>query len=174
MLKNTRIRIMKFYHKDSESYYLLKNFNWLLMIHYDKIEDNYPGKFNCKLRRYISYPQLFDKLLEINSELTQAYQLKEEYIKINQLRNPEEAKPLCNALNNWFAEIINSYTYLGNKRISNGPIESKNALIKLIKRNTNGYKNFERFRNKCMYTINKNCKYDISRKYKPKKMKTKK
>lgn len=193
MLKNTRIRIMKSYHRDSEQYYLLKNFNWLLMMRYDKIEDNYPGKYNRKLRRCISYPQLLDKILELSSELTQAYQLKEEYIKINQLKSPEEAKvniekyiislkqygtkeskKLRTTLNNWFDEIINSYTYLGNKRISSGPIESKNALIKLIKRNANGYKNFERFRNRCIYTINKNCKYDISRKYTSKKMKTKK
>lgn len=37
-----------------------------------------------------------------------------------------------------------------------GPVESVNSRIKLIKRNANGYRNFERFRKRVLYSLNRN------------------
>ncbi|WP_370872593.1 transposase [Breznakia pachnodae] len=62
MLKNARIRIMKSYHKNSKQHYLLKNLSWLLMMRNNVIENNYPNKYNHKLRRCISCLQLLNKL----------------------------------------------------------------------------------------------------------------
>ena len=42
-----------------------------------------------------------------------------------------------------------------NRHISNGPIESVNSRIKLIKRNANGYRNFERLRKRVLYSLNR-------------------
>lgn len=85
--------------------------------------------------------------------------MKEEYIEINQLKDSKQEKerlenyivslkqygtketnPLRTTLDNWFDEILNSFIFLNGKRISNGPMESKNALLKLIKRNATDIK----------------------------------
>lgn len=42
------------------------------------------------------------------------------------------------------------------KRLSNGPMEGTNARLKCIIKNANGYRNFNRFRNRCFFAINKN------------------
>lgn len=36
------------------------------------------------------------------------------------------------------------------RRLSNGIMESRNSIVKLIKKTGNGYVNFARFRNSCM------------------------
>ena len=50
--------------------------------------------------------------------------------------------------------IINSFDTFDNRRISNGPVESVNSRIKLIKTSGNGYSNFERFRKRVLYSLN--------------------
>lgn len=42
------------------------------------------------------------------------------------------------------------------KRLSNGPMEGTNSRLKCIIKNVNGYRNFNRFRNRCFFAINKN------------------
>jgi len=42
------------------------------------------------------------------------------------------------------------------RRVSNGILESKNARIKIILKNANGYRNFDRLRTRIMYSLNKN------------------
>ena len=60
-----------------------------------------------------------------------------------------------NTLINWFDEIVNSFTVINGKRLSNGKIESINSRVKIILKNANGYKNFSRFRNRMIYSLNK-------------------
>ena len=50
------------------------------------------------------------------------------------------------------------------KRVSNGPIEGKNSYIKKILSNANGFMNFERARNKIMYSQNHKQGYSIGEK----------
>lgn len=40
----------------------------------------------------------------------------------------------------------------------NGIMESKNGIAKEIKNNAKGYKNFMRYRNRCLYCMNKTTK----------------
>ena len=42
------------------------------------------------------------------------------------------------------------------KRLSNGPMEGCNSRIKCLIKNANGYKNFDRFRKRVFFSINKN------------------
>ena len=42
------------------------------------------------------------------------------------------------------------------RRLSNGPIEGINSIIEKINVNGNGYTNFFRFRNRVIFSINKN------------------
>ena len=56
----------------------------------------------------------------------------------------------------WKDLIINSFIVVNGKRNSNGPIESLNSRIKKLISHGNGFKSFERFRNKTMFSLNKN------------------
>lgn len=58
------------------------------------------------------------------------------------------------SLNTWRGEKLNSFSWINDKRVSNGPIEGKNTYIKKIISNANGYSNFERTRKKFMYSQN--------------------
>lgn len=165
---------MKRYDKDSQEYYLLKNFNYLLMKDSSKTEDNKP-RYNKKLKRYINQPQLLELILNIDKNLKEAYELKKSYLIFNSTSNFENAcKALsqiigeyasCNiegyrqfssTLIDWLDEIVNSFIIYNGKRISNGRIEGTNSRIKTILKTANGFRNFSRMRNRIMYSINKN------------------
>ena len=67
----------------------------------------------------------------------------------------------------WRKEILNSFSTITKKiktkdgsstssfRVSNGPIEGRNKYINTILRLANGYSNFQRFRKRCMYCLNR-------------------
>lgn len=172
-LRKVRIRIMNSYDKQSREYYLLKKFNFLLMKNGIDIPVNQP-KFNHRLDRYINYPGLLKLMLDIDHDLLAAYQLKELYITFNRkstlqtaetqlmsiidsfkIANLSEYHEITKMLKKWKKEIINSFHSLDGRRISNGIIESKNARIKVILKNANGYRNFDRLRTRIMYCLNK-------------------
>ena len=66
-----------------------------------------------------------------------------------------EFKDVVGFLKNWRTEILNSFILIGQRRISNGPIESINGRIKVLLKTSLKYKNFERLRSRIMYCINK-------------------
>lgn len=57
-------------------------------------------------------------------------------------------------LKNRKKETLNSFAWFEDRRLSNGPIEGKNNYIKKIVSNANGLQNFERVRNKFIYSQN--------------------
>ena len=186
-LDKVRKRIMKGKKSDSIDYYLLKNFHWLLLT--DEVREN-KRRFNKRLQRYINYPQILDLLLNISPELKAAYEFKDLYLCFNRISDYDHAEhdfldfmikvkyckipemvEMIKTLNNWHDEIINSFIVVNGKRLSNGIMESRNSIVKLIKKTGNGYVNFARFRNRCMYCMNKNAKpnmagYDVPLKMK--------
>ena len=62
---------------------------------------------------------------------------------------------LAGTLNNWKQEIVNSFCIYNGVRVSNGPIEGRNSLIKKFLKLANGYSNFYRFRNRIIYSLNR-------------------
>lgn len=79
-----------------------------------------------------------------------------------------EMQEFSRTLRNWKQEIINSfiivkYDYrvdkdtghvvVSAKKLNNGLMENRNSLLKTIKKNSNGYTNWERFRNRCLYVL---------------------
>ena len=125
------------------------------------------------LRKYI---------LDIDESLSKAYWLvtryrelnktatienvKEQYIEIVDELYNSKIEPLVNVsktLSTWQEYILNSFITIDDavdsngkaRRLSNGPIEGINSQIQKINLNGNGYTNFWRFRNRCIYVINK-------------------
>ena len=114
-------------------------------------------------------------MLKIDKDLKEAYELYHEYIRFNDkkyddiskvssdleeiindffISNNKEFNDLAHTLNNWKFEIVNSFIVYKGRRLSNGPMEKRNDLIKKILKIANGYTNFKRFRNRAMYCLN--------------------
>lgn len=49
------------------------------------------------------------------------------------------------------------------KRINNALMENRNAIIKLVTKAANGYRNKERFRNRCMLVLKKGIDFEIDK-----------
>ena len=49
------------------------------------------------------------------------------------------------------------------KRINNALMENRNAIIKLVTKAANGYRNWERFRNRCMLVLEKGIDIEIDK-----------
>ncbi len=71
----------------------------------------------------------------------------------------------ANTLINWKNEIVNSFLVVNTngKTISNAIIENRNKSIKTIKRNGNGYTNWDRFRNRVLYSVNESSVHRLYR-----------
>ena len=171
-LNKLRIRIMKTYDPNSQEYYLLNRFRFLLFDRSINL-DNEP-KFNKKIGQYLNYNQLLEMILSINADLRKAYELKEMYIKCNSEFNYDEAlenmdtiinefalantfefEEFVGLLKSWKIEIINSFIRYKDKRINNGVAESINETVSSLIYNTKGIRNNERRRKRIMYAVNK-------------------
>lgn len=184
MFNSIRIRVMNRYDRDSEEYRLLKKFHLLLTKNSARIRLDEPTDLHrySKLlgTRYPTPRRIINDLLDLDMELCLAYELKEEYLYINSRTSSEDAakrfdnflseiaiydipefNTLLKTLKKWRVEIINSFDYYEGKRISNGPIESVNSRLKLIKRNGNGYRDFERYKRRALYSLNKDSTINI-------------
>lgn len=171
-LKKVRIRIMKKYDRDSQEYYLLKNFNYLLMDRNIKLDNE--SRYNKKLDRYINLNGILDLILSIDEDLHKAYYLKEKYIIFNRDSSYEEAmaqyedilgefisadikeyKDFITPLKNWKKEILNSFIRYKDRRINNGVAEGINSPVSLLLFNTRGIRNNRRRRKRILYAVNK-------------------
>lgn len=82
------------------------------------------------------------------------------FIEVLRKSNIHGMTSFKNTLLQWKKEIINSFIEVDDKgKITNAIIENRNKAIKTIKRNSNGYKNWDRFRNRVMYVVNKSVTY---------------
>ena len=159
---------------------------YIVIYNYDNI---YDGNIKVpKLHTSWDKHAIRKYLLEIDTDLAYAYNLKQEYQEFNLTAKyetcDEELDKLINdfrtshlkefrefgkLLNHWRNEIKNSFikidAYTTNKktneiisikkRLSNGPMEGCNSRIKCIIKNANGYRNFDRFRKRVLFSINK-------------------
>jgi len=172
-----RVRAMKQFETSSEEYRLLKHYNWLLMKDSSNLDlyepinlRQYYYVFNSQ---YVTPRVIIDTMLTWSYELNAGYSIKEEYSYINKTSTIENAEKridnfigelllydireltdVARTLRRWKKEIVNSFNRVDGQRISNGPIESVNSRIKIIKQNGNGYRNFERFKLRTLYALN--------------------
>ena len=164
--------IMKQYDYSSLEYYLLKKKRFILLKNSDSV-DWYKQEYNHKLGYTVYYMKYRELLFNINPMIKEIYDLKEAYIQFNRLKDKDliisqfdiliskfyghsnqEISRVGRTLNKWKQEILNSFTWFNGRRISNGPIESRNNIIKLLIRNAAGYPNFDHLKRRIIYCIN--------------------
>lgn len=171
------ITIMKRFDSISIPYYLLKNQRHLLLKNKDKIEW-FERNYNRKLKYYISNTKLLEMILNIDNEIAELYRLKERFLIFNSMRFDKVKKDqhirkeldeiisefskstysgfvsISKTLKKNYEYIINSFTRINGRRVSNGPIESRNATIKMILKTSGGYRNFEHLIARSLYVLN--------------------
>lgn len=166
-------------------YYMLKKFHYFFNKNFDDIPDFLKvHKLNSTWDKYEirKYLLSINPDLAYAYNLKQEYQEfnytasfdtcdKELNKLINNFRSShlKEFQEFGKLLNHWRNEIKNSFIRVnvkikdkkGNfiivkKRLSNGPMEGCNSRIKCLIKNANGYRNFERFRKRVFFSLNKN------------------
>lgn len=182
--------------KNKDDYYLLKKFNWMIYTSdHDKFDPNQKKKYNCHFKYYMNFYDIREKLLEVNPELREAWELKEEMVQfyndctvdnaedelnkiIKRFKNSSvnEIQEFGKTLYKWRNEIVNSFYIVGYEykvdagtgyvaarklKMNNAIIENRNAIIKCLKKNSNGYNNWSRFRNRVLYVLDKNSTYSM-------------
>lgn len=155
----------------SPTYYLLKKWHKLLDTDYKL--DNAP-KYNSFFKQKMNYRDLYNMLLDLNPDLTLAYELKEAYRRFNKEATEVECKEELEYLmtifkkadlscykefiatvNNWKPEILNSFCRpYDNRKQSNALAENINEKLRELILVSNGYSNFERFRARSIYCLN--------------------
>lgn len=178
-LNHTRKRIMRKYAKNKKSleYRLLKHRYKILLKSRNDI-DYEVFRYDKILECHVTENMILERLLSLDDELRQAYNAKEEYLIFDQVTQEEvnqcdkrkelntvikrfkhtqveESIRVAETLINWKEEILNSFIWIDGRRISNGPCEGKNNYIKKILFNANGMTNFQRARNRILYSQNK-------------------
>lgn len=161
----------------SKHYYVLKKFNWMFFSSNNKIFDpNIEKKYNQKLEGYFNYYDLFDYMVKSDKELDIAYDLKDEITDFYKKCHYDNAKErleeiiidfrncpievmsqFANTLSTWKQEIVNSFIIVDkekNRKMNTAIVENRNKSIKLIKHASNGFLNWERFRNKVLFSLN--------------------
>ena len=185
-LNTIRKRVMRKYSekKDSQEYKLLKNKHKVIFKAKDDLKDEY--YYDRTIGQHVTEAKICEMILNIDADLMEAYKIKEEYLAINNVTENEytgsnekkaefdslikrmilsEIKEMiecARTFKNWKEEILNSFRWVDERRLSNGPREGKNSYIKKIMHNENGFKNFKRARNKFMYSQNYHEKYTLS------------
>lgn len=184
ILDKKRINVMNRYLRlnvDTLTYqndygYLLKKFSWLIR------KNKIPGKY-LRIYKYnfsVYAPNLLRHLLNSDNELEEIYNLRNIYHDFNKNSSIENAKEFLSdlikvfrnhkiveirdygkMLDRWKIEIFNSFHKHNGIRYSNAKLESKNRQIKTIIRNAFGYVNFNRFRARVIYSLNKDTSIKI-------------
>lgn len=156
--------------KESREYRLLKQNQKFLLSNRSKL--NLTKVLYIKSHSFhIRLATLIEMMLDLNINLRVAYQLKEDYLLFN--KNPYFVETTFNSIVMKFKNsklvqfkkipnmlirnkeyIKNSFTRINGKRISNGPIESRNKSIKNLLFNANGYRGFELLLKRVFHVLN--------------------
>ena len=169
----------------SREYYLLKKYQWLILKNNDEVNYAQPAKYNKKLKRYVTIGEIENMLFDIDPDLADLRKLKEKYIRFNKQfggKHAEAADRLRYIIEDYkscpflmFHRIADSLTYHREaivnsfimverhlhgedhaKRLSNGPAEALNRIVKDMKRNGRGYQNFSHLRNRFLFSQREN------------------
>ena len=176
-------RELKFY--PSRDYYIVKNFQWIVLTNPENRKYGGQRKFNHRLQQYVDLYDLEYYLFKIDPTLKELRRLKDKYIDFNNSygNNPKKARTalriliqeyrnsgykifrnFADTLDYHFESIINSFIVIERycadgthiSRLSNGPMEAINRIAKDLKRNARGFRNFEHLRNRFLFSQREN------------------
>ena len=169
----------------SDEVYLLRKYRWLVLSSQSNIKYHTDPRMDPHFRCLMNTFDYEDALFRIDPKLRDFRDLKEVYIRFNNRNagNPISARieladvikqfhsseheifrEFADLLEKYQDPIINSFVMVEkyghgeiyDSRLSNGPMEALNRKVKDLKRLGRGYKNFEHFRNRFLYSTRSN------------------
>lgn len=178
--ENLRISLMKQCPYDSNGYYLLKKWNWLL--NKDGVDLDNAKIYNHRFQTALNRRDLLTMIKDAFPILGKAYELKEYYRRFNKTATYEEAvgkydgivKLFKNAeipqyyefisiLTTWKTEILNSFRRpYESRRLSNAYSENINGKLRTYITVSRGLGNFKRFRSRALFSLNPKIYFAIS------------
>lgn len=176
-----RVSLMKQCIYDSNGYYLLKHWNWLLNT--DKADLDNPKEYNHRFGTHLNRRDILNMIKDSFPLLDEAYELKELYRSFNRNSTYEEAveryddiveyfrksnvtqyDEFTNILVTWKAEILNSFRRPYNEqKLSNAYAENINSKLRSYITVSKGVTNYRRFRARVLYALNDNIYYTITK-----------
>lgn len=164
----------------SREYRLVKHYQWVILKNQSELRYSDPPSYQYHLGFYADIHKIEYLLFQIDPNIKDFRRLKERYIRFNNEYGdkPRKARPLlrqiiqdyrfsgyrlfkdiADTLDYHFESIINSFIVIERmcadgthiSRLSNGPIESLNRIVKDMKRNGRGFRNFEHLRNRFLF-----------------------
>lgn len=176
-----RLDLMNQCEYNSNAYYLLKKWNWLLKTD-DVFWDN-ERVYNHHFKRRLNRRDLLEMIQDTFPLLSYAYELKESYRMFNRNcsyleaceRFPSIAARFKNSgikqysefssiLYTWENEILNSFKRPYNDRkLTNAYTENVNGKIKTYLSISNGINNFPRFRKRVIFALSNCIYYSLSK-----------
>ena len=165
--------------------YLLRKYRWLVLSSQSNIKYHTDPRIDPHFRCLMNTFDYEDALFRIDPKLRDFRDLKEVYIRFNNRNagNPISARieltdvikqfhsseheifrEFADLLEKYQDPIINSFVMVEkyghgeiyDSRLSNGPMEALNRKVKDLRRLGRGYKNFEHFRNRFLYSTRSN------------------
>lgn len=178
--ENLRISLMKQCPYDSNGYYLLKKWNWLLNM--DDVDLDNAKVYNHRFKTALNRRDILAMIKDAFPILDKAYELKEYYRMFNKTATYEEAvekyddivelfknsgipqyKEFISILITWKTEILNSFKRpYDNRKLSNAYSETINGKLRTYITVSRGLGNFKRFRSRVLFALNPNIYFAIS------------
>ncbi|WP_374728368.1 ISL3 family transposase, partial [Streptococcus pneumoniae] len=162
-MSRVRVQIMNQFHRKSHEYKAIKHYWKLIQQDSRKLSDKH--FYRPTFRMHLTNKEILDKLLSYSQDLKHHYQLYQLLLFHFQNKEPEkffgliednlkQVHPIFQTVFKTFLKdkekIINALQL----HYSNAKLEATNNLIKLIKRNAFGFRNFENFKKRIFIALN--------------------
>ena len=162
-MNRVRIQIMNQFDRKSQEYRALKRYWKLIQQDSRKLSDK--RFYRPMFRMHLTNKGILEKLLSYSDELRQHYELYQFLLFHFQEKNSDHFFDLIEqeiaTVNPIFQTVLKTFLKDKDKVVnamdlpySNAKLEATNNLIKVIKRNAFGFRNFENFKKRILIALN--------------------
>ncbi|VOE53114.1 IS1181 transposase [Streptococcus pneumoniae] len=159
-MSRVRVQIMNQFHRKSHEYKAIKRYWKLIQQDSRKLSDKH--FYRPTFRMHLTNKEILDKLLSYSQDLKHHYQLYQLLLFHFQNKEPEkffeliednlkQVHPIFQTVFKTFLKDKEKIVNALQLHYSNAKLEATNNLIKLIKRNAFGFRNFENFKKTDFY-----------------------
>ena len=162
-MSRVRVQIMNQFERKSHEYKAIKRYWKLIQQDSRKLSDNH--FYRPTFRMHLTNKEILDKLLSYSEDLKHHYHLYQLLLFHFQNKEPEkffgliednlkQVHPLFHTVFKTFLKDKEKIVNALQLPYSNAKLEATNNLIKLIKRNAFGFRNFENFKKRIFIALN--------------------
>ena len=159
-MSRVRVQIMNQFHRKSHKYKAIKRYWKLIQQDSPKLSDK--RFYRPTFRMHLTNKEILDKLLSSSEDLKHHHQLllfhfqnkkPDKFFELIE-DNTKQVHPLFQTVFKTFLKDKEKIVNALQLPYSNAKLEATNNLIKLIKRNSFGFRNFENFKKRIFIALN--------------------